>query len=210
MDTWLPNGPRDPHEAKLGECAIFLSHAQRAAVTTWWLKHQYGANTPNWDIASTCLIGNKAGLLLVEAKAHLRELDVKGKSLNSKASVRSTDNHVRIGTAIDEANSWLEQYSGHHGWRLNRNGHYQLSNRLAWAWKVAELGVPVALVYLGFLNATDMDNASGNLLVSSAYWDNCLKNHSAGIIPPNAWNSTIYVKQTPLRLAISSLELTFK
>ena len=34
--------------------------------------------------------------------------------------------------------------------------HYSLCNRVAWAWKLAQLGVPVVWVYLGFLNATEM------------------------------------------------------
>ena len=40
----------------------------------WWLAVPRGANTPNWDIASTCTIKGQRGLLLVEAKAHSAEL----------------------------------------------------------------------------------------------------------------------------------------
>jgi hypothetical protein len=32
------------------------------------------ANTPNWDLVSGCQIGNRQGLILVEAKAHEGEL----------------------------------------------------------------------------------------------------------------------------------------
>ena len=31
-----------------------------------------------------------------------------------------------------------------------------MSNRFAWAWKLADLGVPVVLVYLGFFRALFM------------------------------------------------------
>lgn len=38
-----------------------------------------------------------------------------------------------------------------------------MSNRFAWAWKLATMEVPVVLVYLGFLNATEMGD-QGSLL----------------------------------------------
>jgi len=41
-------------------------------------------------------------------------------------------------------------------WQLSRDSLYQLANRFAWAWKIASLGVPVALVYLGFIAADQM------------------------------------------------------
>lgn len=34
--------------------------------------------------------------------------------------------------------------------RISRDSHYQLSNRVAFAWKLATLGLPTVLVYLGF------------------------------------------------------------
>ena len=52
-------------------------------LTDWWLSVQQGSmTTPNWDIASTCTVQGKPGLLLVEAKAHANELDLKGKRLD--------------------------------------------------------------------------------------------------------------------------------
>ncbi len=40
----------------------------------WWLVHERGANTPNWDIAAGCEIEGKTGVILVEAKANVPEL----------------------------------------------------------------------------------------------------------------------------------------
>jgi hypothetical protein len=31
-----------------------------------------------------------------------------------------------------------------------------MSNRFSWAWKLCTLGYPIALVYLGFIDATEM------------------------------------------------------
>jgi hypothetical protein len=88
-DFWMPqglpvlkaNGEWDTNpieEAKLGESIGFLSDDQREKVTSWWLAVRKRANTPNWDITSTCTIGEKDGLLLVEAKAHDAELKKDG------------------------------------------------------------------------------------------------------------------------------------
>jgi hypothetical protein len=73
-DQWAPRGLREPDEAKLGETAGFLSEQDRNTVTGWWLAKSRRANTPNWDLVSGCQIGNRQGLILVEAKAHEGEL----------------------------------------------------------------------------------------------------------------------------------------
>jgi hypothetical protein len=65
-------------------------------------------------------------------------------------------NHDKIGSAIRQANTNLNLISP--GWNLSGDLHYQLSNRFAWSWKLASLGIPVVLVYLGFLNANDMSD----------------------------------------------------
>jgi hypothetical protein len=69
-DHWAPRGFLEPHEAKLGETPGFLADANRATLTRWWLSQAGRANTPNWDLVSTCRIENRRGLILVEAKAH--------------------------------------------------------------------------------------------------------------------------------------------
>ena len=81
-----------------------------------------------------------------------------------------------------------------------------MSNRFAFAWKVAEMGVPVVLVYLGFLNAEEM--ARGRVLLRShAQWHKCVLDRSIGKIPSAAWNHTFYVNGTPLIVLIRSAEV---
>ena len=77
---WLPEGLLNSAEPKLGECGEFLTPEVREKLTSWWLVNRRGANTPNWDLVSSCTIEGAAGLILVEAKAHDRELKTEGKT----------------------------------------------------------------------------------------------------------------------------------
>ena len=58
-------------------------------IQDWWLVHKARANTPNWDIAATCEIEGRPGLVLVEAKANWPELKTDGKPLRQDASIKS-------------------------------------------------------------------------------------------------------------------------
>lgn len=74
-----------------------------------------------------------------------------GSSLNIYG--KATPNYVRIGKALDEAGEALSKITGK---QVNithkmRHTHFQLANRVAFSWKIASMGVPVILVYLGFL-----------------------------------------------------------
>lgn len=208
-DTWLPNGLREPDEARLQEVpALFgAQHAQvPAELTKWWLAVVPHANTPNWDIASTCHLGDeRRGLLLVEAKAHEGECRAAGKPAPKTAN--GWANHAKAEAAIIEARDGLNALPGQSGWGLSRDGCYQLSNRFAFAWKLASLGVPVVLVYLGFLHAEDMDDGHNRLLTSAARWRQHVLAHGQGIVPAAAWDGRIDVGGTPLVALIRSTDL---
>ena len=149
------------------------------------------ANTPNWDVASTCKIEGKEGLLLVEAKAHRNELTKRGKR-KPTGSQNRRKNHERIGSAIKEANAGLGSVT--RGiWGLSRDHHYQLANRFAWSWKLAMLGVPVVLLYLGFLNADEMDGA---LFRTEDDWACALKDHARGVVDNSGWGNRLDVNGT--------------
>lgn len=191
---WLPDGFATVTEPKLGETPGLLSAAHREIVTDWWLAVRPNANTPNWDIAGTCDVGGRPGLFLVEAKAHLNELKVAGKTPGSTENGKKNDE--RIGLAIADANAALHHIGG--SWGLSRDSHYQLANRFAWSWKVASLGVPVILVYLGFLNADEMRD-QGPPIVSDSEWEKHVCKHSNGIVPVAAWNQEASVCGTSMR-----------
>jgi len=205
-DYWMPQGlPLQTAgggwdvspivEARLGEVPGFLTAEQRETVTSWWLVHRRRANTPNWDIACTATIEGRPGLILVEAKAHSGELKVDGKKPGNQ------DNDTKIGAAIQQANTALNAILP--GWSLSRDSHYQLANRLAWSWKVASLGVPVVLVYLGFLRADEMRD-QGEPFVDSDAWEGVVREYSRGIVPEAAWNRRLVIQDTALWVVIRS------
>jgi len=55
------------------------------------------------------------------------------------------------------------------GIAISRNTHYQLANRIAFAWKLATLGVPTVLVYLGFTGDDGIADA-GEPFRDHAHW----------------------------------------
>ena len=130
---------------------------------------------------STCTIDGRAGLLLVEAKAHHAELKEDGKTTAATQSVHSTDNHKQIATALSQASAQLNQTI--EGWNLNCDSHYQLANRFTWAWKLASMDIPVVLVYLGFLRATEMNDLSAPF-IDCEDWTSSILKHSRNIVRP--------------------------
>jgi hypothetical protein len=106
-DHWMPQGLRDYKETALLDSSYFLPRDKCQELKNWWLKKPRGAMLPNWDIASTCTIEAVKGLLLVEAKAHDKELSEAGKSQPTTANGQL--NHKQIGQAIDQANLGLNR-----------------------------------------------------------------------------------------------------
>jgi hypothetical protein len=155
----LPGGCRSDIRADEAQLETFgpaclPKHPAWAQLTKWWLKHEGGANTPNWDIALSCELEGKSGLILVEAKAHKNELSKQGKKPDADASANSLANHAQITAAIDEACKGLGLLEKQA--TISCDSHYQLANRLAFTWKLATLGIPTVLIYLGFIGDTGM------------------------------------------------------
>jgi hypothetical protein len=201
-DYWMPRGLKNYKETTLVESSHFLPPDKRQELRNWWFKKPRGARGPNWDIASTCTIEGVKGLLLVEAKAHDKELSEAGKS--QPTTTNSQLNHKQIGQAIAQANSGFNRVTS--SWALSHDSHYQLSNRFAWAWKLAMLGVPVILVYLGFLNATEMLD-QGQPFNDREAWQTCMRNHAKNIIPEDAWEKRLEIDGIPAWFLIRSMQL---
>lgn len=147
---WLPLSYKNPEEARLEEFGPgwLPGHPIWEELQGWWLDHPENANTPNWDIALGCEIEGRPGLILVEAKAHETELDTKPKGRSKPESDKSKANHERIGKAIEQARDALRACDPHVN--ISRDTHYQLSNRVAFLWRLAQAGIPTAVIYLGF------------------------------------------------------------
>jgi hypothetical protein len=182
-DYWMPSGFADTEEAELHKAERLIPSAEdRKTLRDWWLAApRPTARTPTWDIASTCTIGDRAGLLLVEAKAHSAELlnEMCGKRFNAQSSEA---NHKRISSAISEANCGLQAATGLQ-WHLSSDRCYQMSNRFAWAWKLCTMGYSVALVYLGFIDVSEMAGS----VEDEAQWQQLVEAHDATLVPYEAW-----------------------
>jgi hypothetical protein len=179
-DSWLPQGRTRPREARLGVFGpkVLPSHPAWERFQSWWL--EYGGNTPNWDIACSCWIDGTPGLILVEAKANFSELKSDAKTLSLKASPRSKGNHVRITAAIAEACTALRVIDP--AIHIGCHSHYQLSNRIAFTWRLASLGIPTVLVYLGFLGDRGISDA-GRPFLTESDWRRTVSQHMNGVFP---------------------------
>jgi hypothetical protein len=71
-------------------------------------------------------------------------------------------------------------------WNISRDSCYQMSNRFAWAWMPTELGIPVVLVYLGFVGADEMID-KGKPFADAAAWEALVTSHSAALFPSDVW-----------------------
>lgn len=213
-DFWMPSGKpvltgsnwdnSPAKEARIDrENQLVPFSDVRNALLHWWLEVIPRSNTPNWDIASTCMIEGRRGILLVEAKAHNNELSRSGKSQPSTEN--GWKNHGRIGKAIEEANSALERLTNT-PWCLSRDDRYQLSNRLAWTWKLASLRIPVVLVYLGFLNAEDMVS-DGALFRTESDWTQAVLSHAFRIVDETVWEKRIDTSESPFWSLIRAVEV---
>lgn len=202
-DHWRPIGRHDASELRLTRAdPSMVSAALAGTLRDWWLAIPRGANDPNWDLASTASFPDgRKGLVLIEAKAHVREFEgeAKGKPAGNP------ENHERIRQAIGEAAAGLRQH-----WldiRISRDHWYQFSNRLAFAWKLASLGVPTVLIYLGFTSDDGMADC-GDPLRDSDQWRSLVEGHLNPIFPRACWGREVQIAGTPMRVVIRSLPCT--
>lgn len=187
-DSWMPNGFAEAKEAELDKPTGMMEYNLVNELRFWWRAVPRGGRSPNFDIASTCTIEGKKGMLLVEAKAHRDEFlsEAIGKKPPNPTSQNSHLNHERIAKAIYEANQGLQKETGLK-WGISRDCYYQLSNRFAWAWKMADLGVPVILLYLGFTQADDLAKNKEVQISDIEHWAEIVK-YSSNAVPFAVWN----------------------
>jgi len=190
---WKPRSFADATEARLETFGpeVMPDHPAWPQVASWWLAHQRGANTPNWDIALSCDIEGQAGLVLVEAKANVPELGTAGKTRDPMASDKSLENHERIAAAITEARLGLT--SALPGIAINRDAHYQLSNRLAFAWRLTTLGIPTVLMYLGFTGDEGIRDV-GEPFATDQHWQDTFGAHLKAVCPTSPLSGPVQLE----------------
>jgi hypothetical protein len=213
IDHWMPQGFDQTDEATLPEAARLLPEEVRIELKRWWLAVASSTTrTPNWDMASTCTIEGQPGILLIEAKAHAQELikeETGRKNIQPPVSGSARRNLLRIDWAIRDASIALSEDTGL-PWALSRDWDYQMSNRFAWSWKLAELGIPVVLVYLGFLKANDMSKPGEVPFAHADAWSTLVSSHSASLFPSEVWGRRWSVNGVPFIPLVRSLEVPLK
>ena len=95
------------------------------------------------------------------------------------ASIGSKKNHRQIVECIEESESGLNDIcDGVFG--LSVDSHYQLVNRVAHLWKLATCGIPVVLLYLGFVGDTRI---SKSYFQNNEHWQRAMGGYMQGVIP---------------------------
>jgi hypothetical protein len=203
----MPQGFDDHEEAQLHRAPRLLNPKISEKLQSWWLGPvSRSTRTPNFDIASTCTIEEASGLLLVEAKAHDEELnnETVGRRLKPNEPKSRIMSHQTIGAAIAQARAGLEEATAL-PWKISRDSHYQMSNRFAWAWKLTDLGIPVVLIYLGYLKADEMKDR-GKPFANYAEWEQLVKSHSEPLFPSQVWDQRWLCNGQPFIPLIRSSE----
>jgi len=208
-DSWMPQGFEQTDEAELHKATRLLGNEHCEQIKHWWFDIFRGGlqKGPSFDIASTCTIEGRPGIMLVEAKAHDKELmnEEGPKPLKEGASDGEIRNHQRIAEAIHATNEPFT-ISTESTWKLSRDSRYQMSNRFASAFKLTELGYPVVLVYLSFLSADEMTDL-GKPFENEEKWEILVKTHSEPLFPAAIWNRRWNVNSVPFIPLIRSLEM---
>lgn len=149
----------------------------------WWKPS--GGKAPTWDMISLCQLKGKDALLLVEAKAHKSEFNKSGKrplkeNPSDGSEINLTSIEARISEACDNLNST------NNGFAISIKSHYQLSNRVAFAWKLNQLNVPVVLLYLGFTGDTYFKK---DFFEYDFHWEEGFNKYIKGVVPSSFINS---------------------
>jgi hypothetical protein len=148
----------------------------------WWSPS--GGKTPTWDMISLCQLNGKDAVLLVEAKAHKSEFNRSKKRFSKeKPSVGSENNLIKIKANIKKACDDLN--TKHTGFKISIDSHYQLSNRVAFAWQLNQLNVPVVLLYLGFTKDTYFKT---DFFEDDLHWGKEFNKYIDGVVPSNFIN----------------------
>jgi len=169
---YYPKGFANPKEAELDKVNIPVNGSFKYCETLnrWWLKRN--ARTPVWDFVCNATINDTSGLVLVEAKAHQNELCQKQDQSGAKEGSLNRQ-------TIDEALSLINRK---YNYKLSADNHYQLSNRVAWCLKLASLGIPVVLIYLGCLHTNEMTiSKTDSLLYNAEQWESLVTKYSGQI-----------------------------
>ena len=168
----------------------------------WWISH--AGNRPNWDLICRITDGTSDGLLLVEAKAHEGEMSEQNrKSQPDPSNPNSVANARQIRHVLQQTNSAMGRL-GFGAFGLSADHHYQLSNRIAYAYKLATLGLPVILMYLGFVGDRYFPT---DWIRSPDHWQRLIEGYLQGVVPLGLPERTVSTGSGSLVMVVRSLDL---
>ena len=72
-----------------------------------------------------------------------------------------------------------------------------------------ELGYPVILVYLGFLEADEMQQGKRRPLANHDEWERLVRSHSESLFPGKVWNRAWTVHRRRFAPRICSVEISY-
>lgn len=212
-DVRTPIGRRDRREVKEARLEtfgpnVFSQPSIWASLHTWWLAH--GGNTPNWDLATSCILEDRKALLLVEAKANLPELSTAGRRLvggrkkkdgspRKFPSEKAKINDAHIRRAVARAGRAFAKLGA--GKAFTASSHYQLANRLAFAWRLACLSVPVTLLFLGFCGDHGIASV-GEPFACEEHWYPILRAHLSPYLAIEGQERRFAVNRVPVWIAM--------
>ncbi|CAN5514922.1 hypothetical protein BH10BAC5_BH10BAC5_24000 [soil metagenome] len=171
----------------------------------WWLGSSIKKYlTPKWDLISTCTIAGQKGILLVESKAHWDELKTTGKIYKQNYSKVERMFHKKICNAIEGANYAISIEKP--GVSITPFTCYQLSSHISHAYFLAQNGIPVVLLYLGFVNASyKMKKIGLKPFRTKDDWQTCFRNAAKLIGADILIDETIPIGKTSFTLLCESL-----
>ena len=181
----------------------FLPESIRKELDSWWLAQRSGKQIrPSWDLVVSCKIQGKRGLVLAQGKANEKELaeEEKGKKYNRATNF---DAYEHLGNVIEEARAALDAVVA--GVGISRDRFYQLSSRVAFAWKLAAIGIPCVLIYLGFLENQAWKTRKKPFL-DDACWRSFVVEHCSEVLPPAMFDREIKCGKASMWLLARSLD----
>ena len=192
-EAWLPAGFDGPRAVMLvdGDDRL-LARTHQEALVAWWQAVHGGqrGEFPTWDLVWTARAGGTRALVLGVATAHEGELRERTGAERAEAG---PDGRWRALADVSEA---LEAITP--GWALTR-APPPFADQLAWAWKIASLGVPVVVACVGFLHATEVVGRDHWFLEANG-WDRALRASLDGAVPAAAWGPRLPVGDAWLQL----------
>jgi len=172
---------------------LWVNDLHNRVLGDWWPRQ--GNHPSRHMLARPCTIQRRHdgvlpdGLLLIERRSPESSCDA------------GEEGRGQIQDAIASTNEYFHEVMGG-SWSLSAEGYYRLSNRVAWAWRLAHLGIPVVLYYEGY----QMGNHEE--VVASDWWgrwldiDNVQGTTTRLLLLPQDYSSAPAVEETRRRLSL--------